>query len=235
MKILVGIPSIRQDPEFIRSMEDFLPKLQKKYEVKVIEVRNNLIAEARNIITDFFLESDNEYLLFLDDDHSGHMLEMFEAILKPLVENKEYICAMKCYTRVFPHMPNLMDYNTDKLKNVDPERIRYKTKGLTSGYAYCNLVGFGMTLIKRGLFDLIKSPYFVGQDNWKEDNYFCDLIQSVGVRPIGCFDYVLTHNGVDDLNVEELNEAGLNKMFDGLKQTHPEIDPLQFKEMSIIA
>lgn len=207
MKLLIGIPTCREDKNFWDSMAKFLPDANILFELEVIEVRNKPIADARNIIVDYFLSKDFEYLLFLDDDHSGHHMGMLYALLK----NNYPICAMKCYARFFPHLCTLMN-----LSGLGTDKGKYQTKRNTEGYDECDLVGFGMTLIKRELFDKLDKPYFKSINNQKEDNYFCDSLIAKGIRPVGCFDYVCTHDGVDDSNVIHLRNTGLSSIMDDL-------------------
>ena len=210
--ILIGIPSIRNYQPFWESMSKLLPEMNSKYRIEVLEVKGKAIADARTKIADFFLERDYDYLLFLDDDHSGHTIEMVEALLLP----DEYVCAIKCYSRFFPFLPNLMDYS-----GIDDPRMKYQRKNVEKGYAFCNIVGFGMTLIKKEAFSKITPPYFVAQDNAKEDNYFCDALQKVGIKPMGCFDYVLAHQGIDDSNMQEYLDNGVNSLIEDLKVKMP--------------
>jgi len=233
INILIGIPSTRYRQDFLLSLSELILGLSSKYKIEAIEVRGKLIDEARNKIVDIFMSKDYEFLLFLDDDHSGHKVEMVDALLKPLVENNEYICAMKCYTRDFPHLPNLMNYAGEKNPlGKDSIRGRYEAIGETKGYFYCNLVGFGMTLIHRSLFEKIVKPYFVGDYNQREDNYFCDKLQENGIKPVGCFDYTLTHDGVDESNVNRLNEEGTLKLKETIKKQWPEY---QGQDLLIVA
>lgn len=211
-KIFIGIPSIREYQPFLNSMVSFVVDLHKKYSVRVFQVKNKKIDEARNIIVNEFLKSNCDYLLFLDDDHSGHTFNMFEDLMKA----DTYVCAVKCYWKDFPYLDSLLDYSGEEL-----EMIKYKAKKVTAGFHSCDLVGFGMTLIKRETFDNLEKPYFICENNRKEDVYFCDNLIKQGIKPIGCFDYVLTHQGVDDTNKQSLFEEGMEKMIENIKRKYP--------------
>ena len=210
--ILIGIPTIREDKNFWDSMRVFLPAMNKIYDIEIVEVRNKQIAYARNLIVEMFLQSDKDYLLFLDDDHSGHTIEMVEALFKPGV----LVCAIKCYARFFPHFCTLGDYS-----GLNHPRGRYQFKDLKSGYERCDLVGFGMTLIDKQVFSKLSIPCFAWWPDKAEDNYFCEQLLANDVRPMGCFDYVLTHNGVDDSNLEGLRNRGLDAVITDIKTRGP--------------
>ena len=213
-KILVGIPSVRDYPDFIASMNVFLPAINKLHTIEVLEVKNKQIDQARNIIADYFLQRDYDYLLFLDDDHSGHTVEMLDTLLKM----DSLVSAIQCYARFFPYLSNLMDYS-----GQTDERMKYEVK-YTEGINPCDLVGFGMTLIKKEVFRILPQPYFVGKDNQREDNYFCDNLVRMGVRPMGCFDYVLTHQGIDRAKGNELRELGMEEIKREVLKVHPDMN-----------
>lgn len=206
---MIGIPTIREYKPFWDSMRTFLPEMAKVHDIEVIEVRNKQIAESREIIAGKFLESDKDYLLFLDDDHSGHTMEMVQALLRA----DSYVCAMKCYSRFFPHLCTLMDYS-----GLSERRGKYVSKEEYGGYHVCDLVGFGMTLIKKELFQKLDKPYFKYEINKFEDNYFCEQLEKKGIKPIGCFDFVCTHNGIDDSNRWKLRDKGIDAVVEDIKK-----------------
>lgn len=198
-RILIGVPRGpgRDTTLFDESLSLFMYKLKNKHEVRYCERRGNRVDEVREEIVKEFLLGDWEYLLFLDDDHTGHTVEMLEALLK---ENT-YVCAIKCYSRYFPHFVTLMDRHVSR-------RNGYDQAGHKSGCHPCEFVGFGMTLIKHETFDFIDTPYFLASErNDKEDTYFCSKLEDVGIIPIGCFDYTLNHDGINEETVEDLRSS----------------------------
>jgi hypothetical protein len=79
----------------------------------------------------------------------------------------------------------------------------------TKGTYPCHFVGFGMTLIKREIFETLPRPFFKGNEkDEKEDNYFCDKLLSLGIYPYGCFDHTLPHCGITEDNVLEKRKFG---------------------------
>lgn len=224
MKIIIGIPTTRQHEGFIKSMENFIPIVKDKYCVEFVVVEDMPIADARNEIVDNFLSRDADYLLFLDDDHEGHTLEMLESLIKA----NEYVCAIKCYSRGLPHDCTLMDYSGLRLES---RMGRYVSKDNTSGYHYCDLVGFGMTLIKKETFSKLEKPYFVSVDNQFEDNYFCDNLRKIGIKPMGCFDHVLSHNGINESNAKSLTKKFMDDLRQKVEMQYPEC---KGKDMSLI-
>lgn len=191
MRILIAILSSRHDEKFWESMSKFLPQVEKKYNVEVIQITDCLISEGREEAADRCVKGNFDCLLFLDDDHSGHRIEMLDALVKA----DEFVCAMQCFSRYWPYLPNLMDYTG----STDP-RALYTQKMNPKLYDYYNLVGFGMTLIKKKTFELLKKPYFVAQGkNCKEDNYFSNQLQKVGIKPMGYAGDILAHGDVNKM------------------------------------
>lgn len=211
--IMIGIPSVRERSDFRLSMKKFLPELSKKYHIEVIEVKNRTIPDARQMIADFFICKDFDYLLFLDDDHSNHTVDMVDA----LVNADTYVCAIKCYSRYFPHSPCLMDYS-----GINMTDAKYSPKFNKSGYDLCDVVGFGMTLIRKDTFNKLSRPFFVGENNQKEDNYFCDKLQEIGIKPVGCFNYTLTHDGIDETNIDSLTKEAQDYIINDLRRQMPD-------------
>jgi len=201
-KILIGVPSSRYYQPFLESLPRFISEISKEHVISVCYVRGKLIADARNEIVDFFLKTDFEYLLFLDDDHSGHTKEMFDVLLK----QNTYFASILCYTRYFPYAGNLLFYSG----YTEPE-IKYADLNYKDGIRECDLAGFGMGLIRRDAFDKIEKPYFVAEDNAHEDNYFCDRLIEKGIHPVGVWDYILNHNGIGKENVKEEYQKTLMK------------------------
>jgi len=118
---------------------------------------------------------------------------MLEALLKP----DTYVCAIKCYSRYFPHFVTLMDKKKKRENGFDQALHK-------SGYHPCEFVGFGMTLIKQEVFDYLRKPYFeANEENEREDTYFCTKLEEMGITPVGCFDHTLTHDGVNEETVED--------------------------------
>ena len=196
--IFIGVPRSDINLAFGSSLFQFRTEIEKSHRVESCFVYGKKRDEAREILVDKFLRSECDYLLFLDDDHTGHRAEMLEGLLAA----DTYVCALKCYARYFPFQCTLM--TVDRVNNI------YFADDTRRGYMVCNLVGFGMTLIKRETFDLIERPYFKCDERGeREDNYFCHKLEKAGIMPVGYFDYVLPHCGIDDSNIDQKRDEEL--------------------------
>ena len=202
-RILIGIPSTRDYAPFRESLPVFLEDLKKKHSIRVFEVKDKNRDRAREEIANNFLLGIEDYLLFLDDDHSGHKAEMVDALLKP----DEMFVSMKCYARHFPYQ--LTTCSADKAFQDGSNLTVLKQ---IKGYSPCHFAGFGMALIKKEAFLKIDAPFFqcdkLGE---KEDSYFCKKLLEKGIQPIGCFDYTLTHDGIDESTILETRQDGYKK------------------------
>lgn len=227
MRVMVGIPTVRRYEPFWKSMDNFIPILKNMCDVEICVVKDMKVAEARNTIVDIFLKSECDYLLFCDDDHVGHTLQMFNAILDPMLNNNASMCGIKCHTKLFPYASNLLLYS-----GVDEEKMgikkgsgKYMPMDFDKGYTYCDLVGFGMTIVSRETFNKIKPPYFISNPECgqgKEDNYFCDKLVASGIKPVGCFEYTLQHMDIGRHNAMVLREQGMKQ----LKEKYPDMKVL---------
>jgi hypothetical protein len=74
-------------------------------------------------------------------------------------------------------------------------------------YEEAALMGFGMTLIHRSVFDVIDKPYFRLNDETNgitthaTDKNFCNRLIEKGIMPVVCNKHCLTHRGINDTNV----------------------------------
>lgn len=225
MKLFIGIPSSRYYQPFWESLSLFLIKIKEKYNIEIMIVKDLPLDEARNRIVDLFLISDCDYLLFLDDDHEGHSIEMLDS----LINVDTYVCAIKCHSRFFPFLPNLLYYS-----GIQDDRMKYEFRNHENGIHQHDLVGFGMTLIRRDTFSVIDKPYFVSDEGTQihEDNYFCDKLIKAGISPMGCWDHTLSHQGIDATNVTELKDKNMKAIIEDLVSKNPDIKDFS---LSIIA
>lgn len=202
-KILIGIPSVREDQKFIDSLFNFVQQCKGKYFIDCIVIKDQKLSAAQNYIAERFEESDFDYLLFLDDDHYGHTVEMLDY----LVGANAFIATMKTYSRHYPYPCALYK----RLEGRDSESC-YAGIENGEGYQECDLTGFPMTLFKKDFFLVLNRPFFKERKesmvDWATDREFFERIASLGIKPIGCFQGCLEHQDVTQENVLKLREKG---------------------------
>lgn len=218
-RILFGIPMYKPHRCFLESLHRFVTLAVLSHDIEVYVVRGKSLVDAQNDIAEHFLNSDYDYLLLLENDHSEHTLDMLNALLKPNLP----VVAIKYYKRHYPFNCCLFDGKSSK------SGIEYKEFPVhTKGYKECVLVHLGMTLIRKDTFNYLEKPYFrlsieEGQENKfypdgrvnksiATDRNFCSRLIEKGIKPIGCFDYTLTHCGINEDTLWDYRSYGL-KLF----------------------
>ena len=191
--ILIGVCSTRDDKDFKESYCKFTNEICEDYCISTMRFKNKILADAQNILAKFCVENYYPYILLLDDDHSGHTKEMLEC----LINANAYMATIKAYSRHYPYVCTLMKKSHNTYIGIENGQ----------GYQECDLTGFPMTLIKRELFLKLEEPYFRSRNDggrdWATDREFCERIATKGVRPVGCFQHCLPHQGIDESNVKQ--------------------------------
>jgi len=215
--ILIGIPSIRKDERFLKSFHVFFHSMPDKHKISVVWQKDKKLADAQNSIIDNYFEEGFDYVLFLDDDHWGHTYEMLEC----LINADTYMATIKSYSRHYPYSCSLMKKTGNSYAGIENGH----------GYQECDLSGFPMTLLRKDLFKKLERPYF--RDNysgsvrgWATDEEFCVRLNSVGIKPIGCFQHCLSHGDITEENVllkrekerVEKNNEALHYLFNKRKK-----------------
>jgi GT2 family glycosyltransferase len=203
VSMLVGIPMHKTGQPFIDSLTSFLKECEGHYKIEAIAIGDKSLVEAQNAIGEYFIDKTNhKYLLMLEDDHTGHSRNMLKALLR----KDEDVVGMNYYSRHFPYYSCCMRKVDSMGENGEP---LFAGRHETSGYVECDLVGYGMTLYKRSVFETLDRPYFrlnkfSGEGSYATDIDFCERLKQDGIKMFGCFDYTLAHRHVNKDNVFEL-------------------------------
>lgn len=199
-RILIGVPTIRKFEPFWESLSTFVSNSEEFYKIYLKIVEGKRLGTAQNEIAEYFIEGGYDYLLFLDDDHWGHTVQMLDCLIKADTD----VAVIKSYARHYPYISTLLRYAKEKGISIPVEN--------GDGYEKVDIAGFPMTLISRRVFKLLEQPYFreeefLGRD-WNTDVNFCERLSKVGIRPVGCFQHCLNHDIVTKENVQELRHKG---------------------------
>ena len=209
-RIFVGSACHKPCEEFTKSLSKFLVDCSLTYDIVCYQVYGKQLVDAQNEIADAFLSSDYKYLLMVEDDNWGFTHEMLDALVKA----DKPIIGVKYYSRHSPHVVLPMrPHPTEKHKGM---MELFGPKGIQTVY----LVGFGMTLIKRMVFNYLDKPYFALNENainspsqYATDHNFCHRLMMAGIAVFGLYDYCLTHRGMNEDNSEETREKMLADSF----------------------
>jgi hypothetical protein len=177
MKVLIGINTLTMiDSQVYGNHMAFFYHLGRLKESKNIEVLlytpwRLSIDRMRNMAAAYALQTDCDYLMFIDDD-----MLVSPNTLESLVDADKDIVMAHTYIRGYPFNP--MAFITARGKFGDPDfELRYYTDLLEhkdeKGLVAVDAVGFACVLIKTSLLRQISKPYFITTPNNTEDVYFC--------------------------------------------------------------
>lgn len=158
---------------------------------------NKPLVEAQNEFAEYFMQGNWDYLLTIEDDH----WDFSKAMLDACVKGDSDVVAISYRSRHFPFEMIPM-----RLTEVQANGVRRFT-GLKhkSGFHDADLCGFGFTLIKRRVFEKLDKPFFrlnnqtyVGVGAHATDIDFCERVQKLGLKVVGCFDHLLPHREITE-------------------------------------
>ena len=208
--IFVGVACHKPWKQHTESLAQFLLDCSLKYDIECLQVYGKQLVDAQNQIAERFLASGKQYLLMIEDDHWGFTLEMLDA----LVKDNYYVCGMKYFSRHYPYVAMPMEWRSDE----DPEDEFYRLFQMNvighpeGGYHPVGLCCFGMTAIRREVFEELDKPYFQINKKGKRpstyatDSNFFTRLRSLGIIPMGCFDHCITHRWLNNETVESRRE-----------------------------
>jgi hypothetical protein len=208
-KILVGIATVTPDKRFLESLPSFFQEAGRIHQLDCMWVWNKPLVDAQNDFAERMVTGDYDYLLTLEDDHWGFTASM----LKSCIAADTHVCGISYRSRHLPFMKIPMVYSgtTGPNGNKLYDSIKHE-----SGFHEADLIGFGFTLIKSEVFRILDRPYFrLNTDRFKgvgpraTDIDFSTRLIEKGIRPIGCFDYVLNHREITESNYKEMLVGGI--------------------------
>jgi len=193
MKILIEIPHTGMFPyQFVNSYPLMLATTMKRGIGIEYELRgHSLVYEAREQAAKHFLESDCDYMLFLDSD----MVPPADMLIKLIEHDKDIVSAL-AFRRVPNYEPCI--FKDDKFYLDYP-------KGLIEVAG----VGMACTLIKREVFQNVPQPWFPPTEIG-EDLSFCKRATDAGYK-IYC-DTELICGHVGSYTVSEEHYRRLNNV-----------------------
>ncbi len=133
--------------------------------------RRMTIDRMRNEAAKIAMESESDYLMFVDDDV---LLDVTN--IEPFMRLKSHgkdIVAGVTHIRGYPYHPMIFNFTLEEYKGnsyVDD----YKEKAdQETGLLKCDAIGFSCCLIKVELLRKMVPPFFVTSPNQTEDVFFC--------------------------------------------------------------
>lgn len=177
------------------------------------------IDRMRNTCAKIALESNCDYLMFVDDD-----VIIEPGVLKSLLDADKDIVAAETYIRGYPYPPMFFKFGPERKSSYYYE---FKDHVGPDGLVECDAVGFSCVLIKCELLRKLVPPYFVTGEGFTEDVFFCikakaqlpeTTIYTDTKQPTG---HILTSEAIHPVNRDALRRLHEEQM----KAIDPEWDP----------
>jgi hypothetical protein len=169
LKVVVGINSLTecQWPAYNSHLELFYNIGKRFPQMDLILVNPSRVGidRMRNLAAQVCIESEADYLLFIDDD----VIPPFDS-LQRLIACEADIAAGDVLIRGYPFDHMCFRWTADDKKVMKALPDYGEETGLVIDV---DAVGFSLCLIKRELFQKVSAPYFITGLNHTEDVYFC--------------------------------------------------------------
>lgn len=182
-KIIVGIPTASDylHRKFVQSLMSL--KYPSNADVDINVVAGYQLPFARNRIVQRALESNSDYVFFIDAD----MVFPTDLLGKLLNHNVPMVNAL-AFRRTSPNYPCIFKWN-------EKEKC-YETMTYTSGLLEVDATGMAAHLIKTEVFKKMKQPWYYYRDNlFSSDLTFCENARKAGYKILIDTDIKIGHLG----------------------------------------
>lgn len=226
--ILIFTPTLGLDPDPLKyqaSLLNVINQIQaKQMGLSYLPVYRNTWWPSNNLAWDLAFKHHFEYILRIDDDM--HSIPD-DAVEKLLTADKDVIGAAYPNRR-WPFFPAAMNRTKD-LSLIEiclkSDRCLKYVQGLEAGEIVpCDIVGFGMTLIKTEKFKLMPRPIYLGNEDVPDDTYFAQLCLDNGIQQYVHFGVKVSHAHVDFNNNGYLYSAGVYEKLNKQKKEKEEAE-----------
>jgi hypothetical protein len=179
-KIVIATPSVRAEVpmQFYQSVMAMVLKTREKYpnmKFATLSVGNTYVHQARQAMVDEFLETEADYMLWIDDDN----IPPEDGLIR-LLEDKKDVVSGLYFKRRAPFEPLIM---MQREQGIGSERrsdiFREGKKELLKIHS----TGFGFILIKREVMEKMREarmPHFSMKVGLGEDIWFCVQARGAG-------------------------------------------------------
>lgn len=165
--------------------------------------------DANNQIWNLAFEHKFDYILRLDDDiHS-----VPDGAFSDLLAADKDVIGAAYPNRRFPFFVSAMDRTKPKsfidICLTDDRCLKYV---VGEGVVPCELVGFGMTLIKTAKFKFLERPMYRGQENVPDDTYFAQVCLDNNIKQFVHMGVKIAHRHVTFDNAGYLYNAEVMRL-----------------------
>jgi len=215
-----------------------------EHDFAICAPRRMSIDNMRNFAGKHAVESDFDYLLFLDDDVLTPV-QVNPNWLRRMIDYDKDVVAGVTMIRGYPYHPMIFSFIKRQFNSLDTHFIdNYKELANEAGFLQCDAIGFSLCLIKVAVLRKISKPFFITGVNHTEDVYFCNKMRSeipgsqVWVDTRCETAHILGSDIIMPLNVEarkkfdEDENPGLKEAVQREELRQPIIDPKVFGKRS---
>jgi hypothetical protein len=202
-KVLIAMPTLGLDPDpnrWLRFMLNITNDIRKAgmSHASMFPYKETWWPACNQIWNTAF-QNNFDYILRIDDDVWGGRQDAFRA----LVEADKDVIGAAYPMRMFPYQICAFD-RVNKSGNVvdiwNKETVLGMSEVRGTGVQPCDLIGFGMTLIKVEPFKYLERPIYKGEQNCPDDTYFAQGCIDAGIQQFVHMDVMLGHRDVTPSN-----------------------------------
>lgn len=217
MKTLIGVNTLESVNSFVYASHiDAFIKMKKDFpedEFLFFTPYRMSIDAMRNASARMALETNCDYLMFIDDDVviKPHTYKMLRDADKDIVMALTFIRGFPFHPMFFKVVGEETAENGKRSQNLT-HYDDYETN-VKDNLVKCGAVGFSCVLIKMDVVRAVDPPYFVTGPHHTEDVYFClkarytlDPEPEIFVRTDCATMHMMMADGVTDTNVEQLRQ-----------------------------
>ena len=167
--------------------------------------------KANNMAWDLAFEQKFEYILRIDDD----IHDITDDAFGKLLDADKDVIGAAYPNRRWPYFTAAMNRTNEKslieIWLTSDKSLQYvsPTSEDPEGIVPCELVGFGMTLIKTEPFKYLQRPLYLGYEDCPDDTFLAQICLDNGIKQFVHFGVKLAHAHVNYYNNNALYTAGI--------------------------
>ena len=219
VRILIGVSILAYTHEFVQSFLSLWTALtMMKYPKAKLEVAYRFayrrpVHMAQEELAEFAIQAGCTHLLLMDDD----IYDVTPQNIIDLLDADKEVIGGIMFTSKFPY--SMCAFRRYDLKTrvaeqpiLDgPARLYEIPPDQQVGVQECDLIPFGLTLIKTSVFNDIEKPWFHCDTQAPTDSWFMDSILDLGIKPYAHFGVWLNHNGCTRITRPFMLQMGIEQ------------------------
>ena len=217
VRILIGVSILSYSHEFVQSFLNLWTQLcmirnfGRKLEIAYKFAYRRPVHMAQEELAQFAIETGCTHVLLMDDD----IYDVTVQDVQKLVDADKDVIGGIMFTSKFPHAMCAFRRYDIKTRVAQqpildgPARLYELPPEQCVGVQPCDLIPFGLTLIKTSVFDKIEKPWFRCDTQAPTDSWFMDSILDAGITAYAHFDVWLNHAGCNRVTRDLMIQIGM--------------------------